>query len=1543
MGNIRTKIPDYTTSSDSEGNYTLFRIEASTLYSTWNVTKRYRNFADLHKVLTQKFPTIKLPSLPKKKVIGSALSSFVKDRRTSLEAYLTQLVMIPEVAACPVMLEFLELSQSFSGLEAHMHRLAEQVEKLHQYCGELQYQLTVANHNIAAQDASIKELRSIIGHNNSNNNGNSSSGTGGSGMMVPAGTLVQSIFGGQSGGVCMDKAATLPLPSSSNSVVGGGFLVSTSGGVDDNHHSQRLLSDGSLLNALSFGEPSGFLRKSHSMGGLAGLSLLASDDSHGDSNGAAGTRTTGGRFEDVFQQRDVSSDSQEDDYGQYGRENSGDYGHSRSNSGIALTTFYDSIGDFRLLSADANAMDPGVSLPSPHSNSNDVNSIFSNPMPMVANVEIPIPGVELGPAPGFGSAQTGSGGLDGAGSLTRVFSPSASLWNTNTPMRNMNHSLMSAMWGDGDSGSGAYGGSSGIGVGIGIGSGVVSGRKVAGKVLGRSGGLALLSHNTQSAPMISDLCKRLLSCPLLPTVMSVLFEEVANAPETESRAFSGATDHADMDGRTLSGGLSNASRCLTWCQSFDDVLDLLMPQKAQVEYRNDVCTFLGKHVQRSALTQVYDHNLRNRCFLPHDPILISLMLWKNQESGGWYVRLNERLCRVAGGIMSAEETANFHAEGESCQPHNLTNASFGAVVGLSSAFKVQCTVDNALNVEIRGNMRKDLCFQLFIEEFDRCIDNLAYFGSSSPNSSTDGSTGTETSLLSISANTSTSTSGNAGASTSVGDVDPPGDSVAGSVDAPQRPNLFKKSLLLIRAWWCYEVAAYTNIGSDNASGSSGGTSSSSGAGSDASYLTSFLPDSALTVMVCAVFTKYREVILHPFHALVLFLSEYAELDFAANVVTVNGIVPMNTWNEQLIAAEKEREQEAAIRKAMAERTAAANSVGMTGDSAHSLADLVDLVLPSSIHELYVENTREVLPSDSIKRLRDLAEGSEGEPEILMPMVKRSDNLQGGISNIVVGVESSLNFVTAGEILPIAPQRHSITVVHPLYNTNKFNIMTEPGNTPVLVDKFSSVLKHAATHLNECLLGKNSLNIENVSINEAFSRHHASYGAFFFKRVVEKFGQAKNSKPDVFALERQFDRTNSSGVADREDGSVCSGYGFSNNVVPVLPVSNKAAAAAGSGMGTGVAEAADSTGVEAETMAGVVVAEAVAAPVVYAVGPNEVSQQRYDRIGYCKLLVDGTLADGALRLLVTTILRERVGNPLPVGEIGKLIQEATVANNITTIVKERYGGLKKFMEMYKDDFVLSKDHPYNPHVFLKDAPQYHPYQTAGSGIGSLTGSGLNNGSGSMSYLPQSASKHKGGGGGANIGGGNVGGSASKMDMRKQRRSIGPGDFMNQYNNGGRGITNHHMQYMQGGGGGLQQQQQQQISQTPNKGLPRNSSFNTPDKAANPNSGLQTITNTNVSRPGPNFVMRGNVHSGTGSSAVKAFSTPPSVDSRQRNQHYSVDGGSSVYNQQRRFSGSPTPYQGNQANNSNSAYGMLGIPDPTAPSFVPGGSTGKRTNK
>lgn len=67
-------------------------------------------------------------------------------------------------------------------------------------------------------------------------------------------------------------------------------------------------------------------------------------------------------------------------------------------------------------------------------------------------------------------------------------------------------------------------------------------------------------------------------------------------------------------------------------------------------------------------------------------------------------------------------------------------------------------------------------------------------------------------------------------------------------------------------------------------------------------------------------------------------------------------------------------------------------------------------------------------------------------------------------------------------------------------------------------------------------------------------------------------------------------------------------------------------------------------------------------------------------------------------LAEEVLNEK--GPLPVGEVGKMLQEATGNPQLSQVLKERHNGLKKFLEKYADKFIMSCDHPFNPHVYLR---------------------------------------------------------------------------------------------------------------------------------------------------------------------------------------------------------------------------------------------------
>jgi hypothetical protein len=62
-----------------------------------------------------------------------------------------------------------------------------------------------------------------------------------------------------------------------------------------------------------------------------------------------------------------------------------------------------------------------------------------------------------------------------------------------------------------------------------------------------------------------------------------------------------------------------------------------------------------------------------------------------------------------------------------------------------------------------------------------------------------------------------------------------------------------------------------------------------------------------------------------------------------------------------------------------------------------------------------------------------------------------------------------------------------------------------------------------------------------------------------------------------------------------------------------------------------------------------------------------------------------VSEATLQALSKDILVER--GPLPVGEIGKMLQEITGISTLSAYLKDKYGGLKKFLENFPDEFVI----------------------------------------------------------------------------------------------------------------------------------------------------------------------------------------------------------------------------------------------------------------
>ena len=93
-----------------------------------------------------------------------------------------------------------------------------------------------------------------------------------------------------------------------------------------------------------------------------------------------------------------------------------------------------------------------------------------------------------------------------------------------------------------------------------------------------------------------------------------------------------------------------------------------------------------------------------------------------------------------------------------------------------------------------------------------------------------------------------------------------------------------------------------------------------------------------------------------------------------------------------------------------------------------------------------------------------------------------------------------------------------------------------------------------------------------------------------------------------------------------------------------------------------------------------------------------SEQLSRHVYYSNLMVESIISRVSLLDLVTEILVHK--GPLPIGEVGKALAELTCIAGLSLRLKEKYGGLKKFLEEYSSAIIIGNDHPFNPHVVLR---------------------------------------------------------------------------------------------------------------------------------------------------------------------------------------------------------------------------------------------------
>ena len=135
------------------------------------------------------------------------------------------------------------------------------------------------------------------------------------------------------------------------------------------------------------------------------------------------------------------------------------------------------------------------------------------------------------------------------------------------------------------------------------------------------------------------------------------------------------------------------------------------------------------------------------------------------------------------------------------------------------------------------------------------------------------------------------------------------------------------------------------------------------------------------------------------------------------------------------------------------------------------------------------------------------------------------------------------------------------------------------------------------------------------------------------------------------------------------------------------------------------------------------------------------------VEYAEIVTTVGWTDKSLRdIVIQLIIRQSRGGGvvLPVGEIGKGLLEKTGNVLIMSEIKERYGGLKRFLES-QPGIQVHDDHPFNPSVTLDPSLMMEGLLSRAASFGGSIGSLDAGGSSMLSSLALSGTGSEGGSG------------------------------------------------------------------------------------------------------------------------------------------------------------------------------------------------------
>lgn len=499
------------------------------------------------------------------------------------------------------------------------------------------------------------------------------------------------------------------------------------------------------------------------------------------------------------------------------------------------------------------------------------------------------------------------------------------------------------------------------------------------------------------------------------------------------------------------------------------IVNLLIPHDDQFTYRASAHAFLSRTVRNSLKAKLFETGLHAlKSFLPDDPIRLTVLLWRG-NSTNWLANLGDKLRCLSqpNSAGTGQGSANgMGSNNVSVFDDDVFNEANGFDIDnepkptgehtigninpstINGHSRMHCTID-AVSVEIVPNGRSDICFLALMEEISQLVG---------------------------------------------------------------KKELFKRSLLLIRAWWTYEATAYIDVSPK-----------------------AFFSDPVLCVLVSSVFNQYHAVIHQPLQALSIFLAEYSDIKWGEVAITLQGVVPFHStgilenqpWlREPLIS---DLITSAILQKHCDFYHMSSTSSSNSRASATPQVQTVGDGSPNLDNSHSSEKTPTGSQEATVCRLGGVASGSSATTtfENTAPSsVSATPYGTGTVSTAATVAAAAV--VLAGKGISTAPkkppsdshcysptavrnfQKRVINIVHPLTNAN----MISTSATPDRVQKISQIFETGACELHAALLSYSAMTQINGD-SKAEIEHSSPHAPFakFFRGTLLRF--SSGMRPDLF--------------------------------------------------------------------------------------------------------------------------------------------------------------------------------------------------------------------------------------------------------------------------------------------------------------------------------------------------------------------------------------------------------------------------------------------